>query len=378
MLKFFLEHTDNGARTGRFETEHGIVHTPAFMPVGTQGSVKAIGPRELIQIGSEIILANTYHLFLRPGVETIHEAGGLHKFMSWDLPVLTDSGGYQVFSLSDLKRISEEGVEFRSHLDGTLQFFSPESVIDIQRILGSDVMMVLDECVSYPCDLEYARKAHELTMRWADRCKKRFQDSDNLHGFSQALFGIIQGSVFGDLRQESAHKLIDLDFDGYAIGGLSVGEPKEQMYAMTEICTDVLPSDRPRYLMGVGTPEDLLESIERGIDLFDCVLPTRNGRNAMIFSNHGTLSIKNAYYKNDFTPPDESCECYVCQNFSRAYIRHLFQSKEILGLQLATMHNLYFYQWIMREARKAIEQGVFSQWKNEQLQLLTNEIQIFT
>jgi len=378
VLKLNVEHIDGAARAGTFETEHGIVHTPAFMPVGTQGSVKAVAPRELKEIGAEIILANTYHMFLRPGLDIIREAGGLHNFVGWDLPMLTDSGGYQVFSLSDLRTISEEGIEFRSHVDGTIQFFSPESVIDFQRILGSDITMVLDECAAYPCDFGYAEKAQNLTMRWARRCKKRFQDSAPLYGYSQALFGIIQGGVFPQLREECSDELVELDLDGYAIGGLAVGEPKEQMYAIAEICVHLLPSNRPRYLMGVGTPEDLLESIERGIDLFDCVLPTRNGRNGMIFTNRGTLSMRNASHKNDFTPPDESCECYVCQNFSRAYIRHLFQSKEILGLQLATMHNLYFYQRLMREARKVIEQGTFCQWKNEQLQLLKNDILEFT
>ncbi len=378
MLKFSLEHTDRNARAGVFETEHGAVHTPAFMAVGTTGSVKTIGPRELKEIESEIMLANTYHLFLRPGIEVIQEAGGLHRFIGWDLPILTDSGGYQVFSLSDLKKVSGGGVEFRSHLDGSLHFFSPESVIDIQRILGSDIMMVLDECVAYPCDFGYVQEAQERTVQWAERCKRRFKESVEMYGYAQALFGIVQGSIFPEEREECAKRIVELDFDGYAVGGLSVGEPTEQMYEMTEVCTNILPADRPRYLMGVGTPQDLLECIERGIDLFDCVLPTRNGRNAMIFTKNGILTIKNAAYKSDFTPLDDSCECYVCQNFSRAYIRHLFQSKEILGLQLATIHNLYFYQWLMREARKVIVQGVFHHWKYEQLQLLTSEIPIFT
>lgn len=378
MLEFILEHTDGAARAGKVRTDHGEARTPFFMPVGTQGSVKAIEPRELKEIGYEIILANTYHLFLRPGIEIIHKAGGIHKFVGWDLPILTDSGGYQVFSLSDLKKISEEGVEFRSHVDGTLHFFSPESIIDIQRFLRADIMMVLDECVAYPCDPAYAKKAHQLTIQWASRCKRRFNNSHQLYDHQQALFGIIQGSVYPELRQASANALGDIDFDGYAIGGLSVGEPLAIMYEMTEICTNILPSAKPRYLMGVGTPVDLLESIERGIDMFDCVLPTRNGRNAMIFTRQGTLSIKNADYKKDFTPLDESCQCYVCQNFSRAYIRHLFQSKEILGLQLATIHNLYFYHRLMLEAREAIIRGHFAQWKSDQLQLLTNETQIFS
>lgn len=377
-MKFSLEHTDGSARAGIMHTDHGIVRTPAFLPVGTQGSVKAIEPRELREVGCEIILANTYHLFLRPGVDIIREAGGLHKFMSWDLPILTDSGGYQVFSLADLKTISEEGVEFRSHIDGSLYFFTPESVIDIQCMLGSNIMMVLDECIAYPCDFEYARKAHELTLRWAKRCKNRLQDSGSIYEHDQALFGIVQGGVYPELRKESAKSLLDIDFEGYAIGGLSVGEPTEIMYEMTTVCTDILPPDKPRYLMGVGTPRDLLESIERGVDMFDCVLPTRNGRNAMIFTQQGSLSIKNAAYKSDFRPVDEECQCYTCQNFSRAYIRHLFQSKEILGLQLATIHNLHFYQWLMKQARETIIQEKFAEWKRELLEVLSTETQILT
>lgn len=348
------------------------------MPVGTQGSVKAIEPRELHEVGCEAVLANTYHLFLRPGVDVILEAGGLHRFVCWDLPILTDSGGYQVFSLADLKKVSEEGVEFRSHIDGSLFFFTPESVVDIQRMLGSDIMMVLDECIAYPSDFEYTRKAHELTARWAARCKTRFQNSGEVYEHGQALFGIIQGGVYPELRRDSVKALTDIGFEGYALGGLSVGEPSEIMYEVTDVCTDILPTDKPRYLMGVGTPQDLLESVERGIDMFDCVLPTRNGRNAMIFTRQGSLSIKNAPYKNDFRPLDDECKCYTCQYFSRAYIRHLFQSKEILGLQLATIHNLHFYQWLMKQVRLAILQGKYSAWKQDQLDVLSAETSILT
>jgi queuine tRNA-ribosyltransferase len=369
-LKFSLINTDNNARTGVLKTDHGILETPVFMPVGTQGSVKAIEQRELDEIGARIILGNTYHLYLRPGTEIINRLGGLHKFISWNKPILTDSGGYQVFSLSELNKISEDGVRFSSHLDGSQHFFTPESVIEIQRFLGSDIMMVLDECTPYPTTYEYADKSRELTYNWAAKCKRKFLNTQNLYGHSQALFGIVQGSVYHELRQKSVSELVGLDFDGYAIGGLSVGEPAETMYEMTKICTDILPVDKPRYLMGVGTPENILESIERGVDMFDCVMPTRNGRNAMLFTQSGSISIKTAKYKNDPLPVDEACGCYTCNNFSRAYIRHLFQVHEILGLQLATIHNLYFYQWLVREARKAISENRFSGWKQNQISKL--------
>jgi queuine tRNA-ribosyltransferase len=369
-LKFSLINTDINARTGVLKTDHGIIETPVFMPVGTQGSVKAIEQRELDEIGAQIILGNTYHLYLRPGTETINRLGGLHKFISWTKPILTDSGGYQVFSLSELNKISEDGVRFSSHLDGSQHFFTPESVIEIQRFLGSDIMMVLDECTPYPTPYEYAEKSRELTFNWALRCKQKFLKTENLYGHSQSLFAIVQGSVFPELRQKSAKELTELDFDGYAIGGLSVGEPAETMYEMTKICTDILPKDKPRYLMGVGTPENILESIERGVDMFDCVMPTRNGRNAMLFTQSGSISIKTAKFKHDPLPVDEACCCYTCKNFSRAYIRHLFQVHEILALQLATIHNLYFYQWLVREARKAISENRFSGWKQNQLSKL--------
>lgn len=373
-MQFIVEHTDGKARAGRMRTDHGEISTPTFMPVGTQGSVKAVEPRELREIGYDMILANTYHLYLRPGMDVILEAGGLHRFAAWDSSMLTDSGGYQVFSLSDLKTISEDGVTFRSHLDGALCSFTPESVVDIQRILGADIIMVLDDCIPYPCDAAEAGKAHELTLRWAERCKSRFEKSEPLYGHSQALFGIVQGSVHEDLRKASADALVGMGFDGYSIGGLSVGEPAETMYEMTAVCTELLPVGKPRYLMGVGTPSDLLESIERGVDMFDCVLPTRNGRNAMVFTRNGSLSIKNASFKTDLAPLDPGCECYTCRNFARAYIRHLFQAKEILGLQLSTIHNLHFYHYLMGEARKAIMENHYSAWKTEQLQRMQSMI----
>jgi len=377
-MQFVLEHTAGNARTGKIFTDHGIFKTPVFMPVGTQGSVKAITQKSLEEIGTEIILSNTYHLYLRPGIEILHQAGGLHRFMSWGHPILTDSGGYQVFSLSDLRDINEEGVQFRSHLDGSLHTFTPESVVDIQRYIGSDITMVLDECTPYPCEKEYASQSNELTLRWAERCRNRFQSSEGLYEHSQALFGVVQGSVYPDIREHSAKVLADMDFNGYAIGGLAVGEPSDQMYEMIEVCNGVLPTNKPRYLMGVGTPENLLEAIERGVDMFDCVLPTRNGRNAQLFSQKGVVNITNAQYKDDFTPVDIECECFTCRNYTRAYIRHLFMVKEILGLQLATHHNLYYYQWLMQNARKAISTGIFENWKREQLNLLHQEIQLTT
>ncbi|MBU2471963.1 MAG: tRNA guanosine(34) transglycosylase Tgt [Bacteroidetes bacterium] len=377
-MKFSVQNTDGKARSGILETDHGIIETPVFIPVGTQGSVKAIEQRELEEIGAQIILGNTYHLYLRPGTQIINQLGGLHKFISWNKPILTDSGGYQVFSLSDLNKISEDGVTFKSHLDGSTHLFTPESVVDIQRFLGSDIMMVLDECTTYPAGYEYAKKSIELTRKWAERCKIKFEKSENLYNHTQALFGIVQGSTYSDLREMSANDLIAFEFDGYAIGGLSVGEPVADMYAMTDICTDILPAEKPRYLMGVGTPENILESIERGVDMFDCVMPTRNGRNAMLFTSKGSLSIKNATFKDDSTPIDPDCRCYACRNFSRAYVRHLFQAREILALQLATIHNLYFYQWLVREARKAITQNRYAEWKLEQLKVLIKQKNVTT
>jgi queuine tRNA-ribosyltransferase len=362
-VNFSLVHTDGRARAGIVHTDHGDVPTPVFMPVGTQGTVKAIEHRELMEIGSRLILGNTYHLYLRPGRHIIEMGGGLHRFMNWPRALLTDSGGYQVFSLSDLRGISEEGVLFKSHLDGSSHQFTPESVVDIQRSLGSDIMMVLDECAAYPCDEEYARSSSALTLRWAARCRERMESSTPLYGQRQHLFGIVQGSVYPGIREECARALVGMDFSGYAIGGLSVGEPVKEMYAMTEVCTAILPSEKPRYLMGVGTPENIIECIERGVDMFDCVLPTRNGRNAVLFTRNGKLNMKNAVHAEDFGPVDEECGCYTCSQFTRAYIRHLFKADEILALQLATIHNVYFYQWLGGSARDAIITNSFLQWK---------------
>jgi queuine tRNA-ribosyltransferase len=336
-----------------------------FMPVGTQGSVKAVEHRELVELGAQIVLGNTYHLYLRPGIEVIRAAGGLHKFAGWERPILTDSGGYQVFSLTDLRRIEDGGVTFRSHLDGSTHVFTPESVVGIQRDLGADIMMVLDECTPYPCELEYAVRSNALTIRWAERCKNAFEKDGPRYAHGQALFGIVQGSVYREIRERSAEALVNIGFEGYAIGGLAVGEPVETMYGITEACESMLPREKPRYLMGVGTPANLLESVERGMDLFDCVLPTRNGRNANVFTRSGDLNLRNAIYKTDFSPVDPECSCYTCSNFTRAYLRHLFQAKEILALQLATIHNLSFYLWLMREARTVILERRFRAWKQE-------------
>ena len=337
------------------------------MPVGTQGSVKAIEHRELLAEDARIILGNTYHLYLRPGTEIIQKAGGLHRFIGWNGHLLTDSGGYQVFSLSDLRGISEEGVQFRSHLDGSLHQFTPERVIDFQRTYGSDIMMVLDECPPYPCDEEYAAKSNALTLRWARRSKEQEAKTERLYEHEQALFGIVQGSVYPAIREESAQMLSALEFAGYAIGGLSVGEPADLMYRMIELTTEILPTEKPRYLMGVGTPENILEAVERGVDMFDCVLPTRNARNAVIFTSQGRLNMRNAKHSTDFSPMDPACHCYACRSFTRAYVRHLFKAGEILALQLATMHNISYYLTLMRSAREAILSGTFPTWKQSVL-----------
>jgi len=362
---FSVQHTDGCARCGYLHTGHGVVETPAFMPIGTQGSVKAVEQRELEGIDARIILANTYHLYLRPGLEVLEKAGGLHRFMGWRNAILADSGGYQVFSLSDLRSITEDGVTFHSHIDGSKHQFTPESVVNAGRIMGPDIMMVLDECLDYPADRERALFSVDMTSRWAERSREEFAKTAARYGHEQYLFGIVQGSVYGDLRERSAERLVELDFDGYAIGGLSVGEPLEEMYRMTDVVNAILPEGKPRYLMGVGTPENLLESVERGVDLFDCVLPTRNGRNGQAFSRNGRLTLRNAVYKTDFTPIDPECSCYACRNFTRAYIRHLIQAKEVLALQLVSLHNLTFYLWLMEETRKAIREGTFAAWKSE-------------
>jgi len=374
LFEFTLQHTDGKARAGILRTDRGEVRTPVFMPVGTQGTVKAVEHRELEEIGAQIILGNTYHLYLRPGIEVIEKAGGLHAFINWHKPILTDSGGYQVFSLSELRGIDDDGVTFKSHLDGSEHRFVPEVVVDIQRSLGSDIMMVLDECTPYPCDEEYARQSNELTLRWAARAKRRFEMTQPLYKHQQALFAIVQGSTYPAVRELSARRLVGMEFDGYAIGGLSVGEPAEDMYHITDLVTDILPSTKPRYLMGVGTPENILECIERGIDMFDCVLPTRNGRNGMFFTRNGRINIRNAMYATDFRPIDEECGCYGCRNFTRAYIRHLVKANEILALQLASLHNLTFYHWLVAAAREAIAGARFGQWKADMLRQLSNEI----
>ena len=373
-MKFSLVHTDGNARAGVITTGHGEIRTPIFMPVGTQGAVKAVEPRELEELGARIILGNTYHLYLRPGSALIEKAGGLHRFSNWPHPILTDSGGYQVFSLSDLRGIREEGVQFKSYLDGSVHFFTPESVIEIQRSLGADIMMVLDECTPYPCEERYAALSNDMTVRWARRCKSKFEQTSPLYGMDQSLFAIVQGSTFPDIREASAKALADMDFEGYAIGGLSVGEPADEMYAMTALTSPLLPAGKPRYLMGVGTPENILESIERGIDMFDCVLPTRNGRNALLFTSKGRLNIRNAVYASDFSPPDQGCACYTCRNFTRAYLRHLFKAREIMALQLASIHNLSFYLRLVRAAREAILSDTYALWKLSMLKELAAEV----
>ncbi|WP_304130550.1 tRNA guanosine(34) transglycosylase Tgt [Ignavibacterium album] len=368
MLKLNLVAKDKNskARAGWFETDHGVVETPIFMPVGTQGSVKAVNQFYLEkEIKAQIVLSNTYHLYLRPGTEILEAAGGLHRFMNWQKPILTDSGGYQVFSLTELRKLKEDGVEFRSHLDGSKHFFTPEKVIQIQRSIGSDIMMVLDECAPYPCDYEYAKKSVQLTSNWAILNKKAFSESEPKYGHKQFLFGIIQGSIYKDLRKKSAEDLLELDFDSYAIGGLAVGEPTELMYELVDYTTDLMPENRPRYLMGVGRPENILESVALGVDMFDCVMPTRNARNANVFTWNGTLSMRNAKYKDDFKPLDENCGCYTCRNFTRAYLRHLFVAEELLALELASVHNLYFYLELVRKAREKIIDGTFNEWKNQ-------------
>jgi len=364
------------ARAGVLRTGHGDVETPVFMPVGTQGTVKTLSPAELATVGAKMILANTYHLYLRPGTEVIEKAGGLHRFCGWQRPILTDSGGYQVFSLASLRKIGPEGVVFQSHHDGSYHKFTPEGVVDIQRSLGSDIMMVLDECPPYPSPLAYVMSSNELTLAWARRAKAAFATTSSRYGYDQALFGIVQGGTYAHLRRESAEALVGLDFPGYAIGGLSVGEPKSALWEMTQVCTEILPVAKPRYLMGVGKPDDIVRAIGFGIDMFDCVIPTRNGRRGQVFTWTGTLNLRNACYKDDFTPIDAACPCYACQTFSRAYLRHLFQADEILGMRMGTLHNLQFYHSLISTARKQIEAGTFAQWQHsflEQYQNTTDE-----
>ncbi len=366
-MMFRLEKTDEAtkARAGVLSTPHGDIQTPVFMPVGTQGTVKAVSPQELKDLGAQIILGNTYHLYLRPGDHLIRDAGGLHRFISWTSPILTDSGGYQVFSLANLNKVNGDGVRFQSHLDGSYHTFTPETVVDIQRNLASDIMMVLDECSPYPCTYETAMKANDRTMRWAERCLDRFNQTDPPAAHPQTIFGIVQGSTYEPIRRVSAERLVELGFGGYAIGGLAVGEPKPAMLEMTDLCTELLPKERPRYLMGVGKPEDIVDAVALGVDMFDCVIPTRNGRNGTVYTRKGRLVIKGQSFERDFSPVDETCGCFTCRHFSRAYLRHLFQAEEILGLRLATIHNLYFYIDLMKEARQAICEGRFTEWKQQ-------------
>lgn len=365
-MTFELQYTDaySSARVGRITTDHGEILTPIFMPVGTVGSVKAVHFEELHrQVMAQIILGNTYHLYLRPGLDTLRAAGGLHKFIGWESPILTDSGGFQVFSLTGIRKLTEDGCEFRSHIDGSKHFFSPEKVMDIERVIGADIMMAFDECPPGDSDWYYARKSLTLTERWLDRCIKHFDETQPLYGYSQSLFPIVQGCTFKDLRQESAKFVADKDCDGNAIGGLAVGEPTEIMYEMVEVVNDILPKDKPRYLMGVGTPWNILENIERGVDMFDCVMPTRNGRNAMLFTYNGTMNMKNKKWENDFTPLDVD-GCDIDKVTTKAYLHHLFKSQEYLALQIASIHNLAFYLRLVSDARKHIIQGDFVHWKN--------------
>ena len=366
-MKFNLEITDSStkARAGSLKTDHGLIKTPIFMPVGTLATVKGVHQRELKNdINPDIILGNTYHLFLRPQVHIIEKAGGIHKFMNWDRNILTDSGGYQVYSLSANRKIKEDGVKFRSHIDGSYHFFSPENVMEIQRKIGADIIMAFDECTPYPCDYNYAKRSMQMTHRWLDRCVKHLNIIPCKYDYSQSFFPIVQGSVYKDLRKQSAEYVANTNAEGNAIGGLSVGEPAEEMYAMTDVVCNILPIDKPRYLMGVGTPINILENIALGIDMFDCVMPTRNARNGMLFTANGTINIKNKKWSEDFSPIDEMGITWVDTEYSKAYLRHLFTVNELLGKQIATIHNLGFYMWLVREARKRILDGDFKSWKN--------------
>jgi len=372
IMNFEITARDNRARSGLISTSRGTIHTPAFMPVGTSGTVKAMSPDELKEMGAEVILANTYHLYLRPGHDVIHSVGGLHRFMNWDRPILTDSGGFQIYSLAALRRIDENGVCFRSHIDGSMHFIGPQKAMEIQFALGSDIAMVFDECTPYPASYEYTVKSLELTTRWARECKE-FKDrvmgqgsgAEDLSPASQALFGIVQGGMYKDLRKRSLEELLGIGFDGYAVGGLSVGEPKEEMYEMINYTGPLLPEDRPRYLMGVGDLMDVVTAVEAGFDMFDCVMPTRNARNGTLFTSEGRISIKRAEYRSDSRPLDPACGCYTCRNYSRAYLRHLFLSREILSMRLNTIHNLYFYLTFFRKMRNAISSGRFAEFKRD-------------
>lgn len=366
-VKFTLQSTDKDskARAGHITTDHGAIETPIFMPVGTAATVKGIHQQDLAQdINPDIILANTYHLYLRPTPSILEQAGGIHAFMNWDRPLLTDSGGYQVYSLADNRKITEEGVAFKSHIDGSKHFFTPESAIDVQRTIGADIIMAFDECTPYPCDYNYAKKSMHMTHRWLLRCQQRFEETTPKYGYNQTLFPIVQGSVYTDLREQSATFIANTNAPGNAIGGLSVGEPAEEMYAMADAVCSILPEDKPRYLMGVGTPINILENIALGVDMFDCVMPSRNARNGMLFTSEGTINIKNKKWENDFSPIDPNGASFVDTTYSKAYLRHLFAANELLGKQLATLHNLSFYLWLVRQARKHILAGDFTSWKN--------------
>jgi len=372
-MKFTLLANDpkSSARAGTIETDHGSIETPIFMPVGTAGTVKAVHIRDIKEDSkAQIILGNTYHLYLRPGLDIIERAGGLHKFNGWNKPILTDSGGYQVYSLSAQRKLKEEGAHFRSHIDGSKHLFTPENVVEIQRIIGADIMMAFDECTPYPCEYDYAAKSLELTHRWLDRCIAHFDATTPKYGYNQALFPIVQGSTFIDLRKKSAEFIASKNAEGNAIGGLSVGEPHEMMYEMTELVCGILPKDKPRYLMGVGTPVNILEGIASGIDMFDCVMPTRNGRNGMLFTSEGTLNMKNEKWKDDFSPIDANGKSFVDSQYSKAYLRHLFISGEYLAPMIASLHNLAFYLWLVNTARQKIVEGNFSLWKDEMVKKL--------
>ena len=376
-MKFNCHHTDSEskARAGTIKTDHGVIETPIFMPVGTQATVKGILQKDLKDdVNPDIILANTYHLYLRPTTDILERAGGIHKFMNWDRNLLTDSGGYQVYSLSANRKIEEDGVRFKSHIDGSSHFFTPETAIDIQRSIGADIIMAFDECPPYPCDYNYAKDSMELTHRWLNRCIYHMNNTDPKYGHDQSLFPIVQGSSYKDLRIESAKYISDADAPGNAIGGLSVGEPAEEMYAMVQEVCDILPKDKPRYLMGVGTPINIIENIALGVDMFDCVMPTRNGRNGMLFTSQGTINIKNKKWENDHSPIDSEGLTSVDTYYSKAYLRHLFAANEFLGKQIASIHNLGFYLWLVREARKQILSGNFTKWKNKMVRQMNNRL----
>lgn len=376
-MDFELQYTDpcSRSRAGKITTDHGCINTPIFMPVGTVASVKAVHLHELKEdIKAQIILGNTYHLYLRPGLDTLEKAGGLHKFNGWDRPILTDSGGFQVFSLSENRKLTEEGAHFRSHIDGSKHLFTPEKVVDIQRIIGSDIMMALDECPPGQSDYSYAKKSLQLTQRWLERGWKHFCETEGKYGYKQTFFPIVQGCVYPDLRKDAAKHVAQLGADGNAIGGLAVGEPTEKMYEMIDVVNEILPTDKPRYLMGVGTPANILEGIERGVDMFDCVMPTRNGRNGMLFTANGIMNMRNKKWADDFSPIDPDGTSYVDHQYSKAYLRHLFISNEILAMQIASVHNLAFYVWLTQEARKHILNGTFKTWKDEMIIRVTHRL----